>query len=115
MKKLIIAILAFASTQTFAGGWSEWAVPTKIDVERGGGFMIYGSFGNAGGCVSVDKLYVKIDHPQYKVIYATALAAFSGKSRIQAYVHSCESVGWYAAAETTFNIVQPYSALNISN
>ncbi len=114
MKRLIFASMMLMSGIASAGGWSNLAVPTGIDVERGNGFMIYGDFGNAGACTTTNRIYIKIDHPQYNALYATALAAFAGKYKIQAYVQACESVGWYASPSVTFNIINSGSALNIA-
>lgn len=96
-----------------AGGWSNEAVPTRVDIERDSGFMIYGAFGNGGSCVVPDQIYVQRAHPQYKEIYATVLAAFMSGKKVQAYIHECKSVGWYAVPETTFNNLTPSGALNI--
>lgn len=115
MKQLRVLLLLLPVCPAMAGGWSAAGIPTQVDVERSGGFMIYGSFGNAGGCVVADRLYVKSDHPQYKQMYAAALTAFAGKYRITAYVDGCESVTWYSAASTTFNIVSAASVLMISD
>jgi hypothetical protein len=114
MKKILLAALLLFSVPAFAGGWSNGAVPTKIDVQGDGGFMIYGAFGNAGGCVITNQLYIKSNHSQYKQIYAAALAAFAGQYNVSAYVHVCESIGWYAVPSTTFNIVDAGSTLVIS-
>ena len=94
--------------------YSNSAIPTQIDVDRDSGVMIWGSFGNGGSCAISNQLYVKRDHPQYKEIYATALAAMLGKYRIRAYVHGCEPVLWYSAAENTFNVVYSYATLSIA-
>ncbi len=75
--------------------------------------MIFGAFGNPSSCSVSDRLYVKATHPQYDKIYAMALMAYASGKKVFAYSHSCEPVGWYAVAETTFNIVQPYAAFNI--
>jgi hypothetical protein len=115
MKKRILLILLFISTNVFAGAWTDWAVPTQVDIERGNGFMVYGAFGNAGGCTVADKFYVKSDHPQYKEIYSAVLAAFSAKKSVRAYTHSCEAVTWYSVSTTTYNILSLGGTLNIKD
>lgn len=114
MKKWIGIALLCASGAASAAGNTNAAVPTRIDVERGNGFMIYGDFGNPGSCVVADRIFVRINHPQYKELYATALAAFAGKYKLAAYVYGCDSNTWYAVASTTFNIVEPSSALYLT-
>jgi len=67
MKSFILACLVFASSSAFAvGGLSLAAVPTAIDIERSGGFMVYGEFGNVAGCTTSDRMYIQSSHPQYK-------------------------------------------------
>lgn len=75
--------------------------------------MIQGAFSNPGDCTYANQLFVKADHPQYKQLYAAALAAFMGKKKVSAYVHGCETVSWYTAPSNTFNIVHAYSSLAI--
>ncbi len=115
MKLFAFCSLLLASSAALAQGFTAAAVPTRIDVERGDGFHIVGAFGNVGGCTFENQLFIKIDHPQYKQIYAAALAAFAGKYKISAYVHGCETVAWYSGPPNTFNIVHAYSALAISD
>lgn len=114
MKYLLIT-LVLLSPLSYAGGFTQFATPTKIDIERGGGFMVYGAFGNPGGCTVPDRLYVKKDHSQYDKIYATVLAAFMSGKRVQAYAHSCAPVGWYSVESTTYNTLDPWGVLNITN
>ena len=111
--KYCIYLLAFLSVSSFAGSWATPAVPTRIDVERGNGFMIYGQFGNAGNCSIANKVYVKIDHPQYKELYSTVLAAYMAGKRVQPYINSCITASWYVAPSTTFNTLTSGGSLNI--
>jgi hypothetical protein len=115
MKKWIGIALLCASGAASAAGNTNAAVPTRIDVERGNGFMIFGEFGNAGGCTIGNQIYVRISHPQYKELYATALAAFAGKFKLQAYIHGCETVSWYAIPSTTYNIMEPGGAMYLTD
>jgi hypothetical protein len=115
MKVILFGLLLVAGNSAFGAGYSAAAVPTRIDVVRSEGFMIDGAFSNPGACTFADRLFVKSDHPQYKQIYAAALAAFATKRKISAYVHGCETLGWYSGPQNTFNIVHSYSALSISD
>ena len=114
MKYLGVLLVAFSSA-VYGGGWSNAAIPTQIDIERGGGFMVYGSFGNAGGCTVADRIYVLKGHPQYKEIYSAVLAAFTSGKKVQIYVHSCGPVSWYSVSTTTYNFMDSASALMLSN
>jgi len=111
--KYLITLLTFISLSSLAGAWSTPAVPTRIDLERGNGFLIYGKFGNAGGCTIPDKIYVKINHPQYKELYATVLAAYMGGKRVQPYINDCITASWYVHPTTTFNTLTAIGSLNI--
>jgi len=100
------------STNCIAATWSNFAVPTRVDIVRNDGFMIYGDFGNAGECDVANQIFVRIDHPQYDAIYSTALAAIMSKSEIQAFIHACELVQWFSVTKTQ-NTLYPYSGFNI--
>ena len=117
MKKLMIAVLMLQlpGMTAFAAALSNAAVPTRIEVERGEGFTIYGNFGNPGGCTPAyaNMLFVKSSSPHYKEMYSVALAAFAGKYRIFAYVVNCQTITWYANPPDTLNIVDVNSVLNV--
>lgn len=105
----------FASASAFAGGFSVAAVPTKIDIIRGEGIMIAGEFGNPGECSNGNYLFVKASHPDYKQIYAAALAALVSKQKIYGYVHYCVPVLWYSVATSTYNAIDVNGSLAITN
>ena len=117
MKYFTFCVLCFFSCVTFADttGLATSAVPTGIDIDRTGGFMLYGDFGNAGSCTTSNSIYVQSSHPQYNQIYSTALAAFMAGKKVYAYIQSCTSVGWYAGSSTTFNTLTPNSVFYIRN
>lgn len=113
--KQLAGLLLLTASPAFSAGWTQWAVPTRIDVVRSDGFVIYGDFGNPGGCSDSGRLYVKASHSRYKEIYAAALTAFAGKYRVSAYVQNCEPAAWYAGPAYTFNVVDPATVLNIGD
>ena len=115
MKSIFAGIALFVSSGAWAGGYSSTAVPTRIDVVRNDGFMVYGAFANIGGCSNSDQFFVKIDHPQYKQLYAMALTAYLSKQKIIAYIDSCQALGWYSVPTVTFNILSSGSALHITD
>lgn len=113
-RRLVMAmLLQFLAKATLAAAFSSFAVPTLIEVERGGGFTVYGNFGNPGGRTNANMLYIRNDHPQYKEVYAAALAAFAGKYRIRAYVSTCQPVSWYTNSPDTLNIVDANSVVSV--
>lgn len=111
--KYVLASLLLMHGAAYAQGWSQFAVPTQVDIERGNGLMVYGSFGNAGNCTVADRFYVPTGHPQYREIYSAVLAAFTGEKQVQVYIGSCDAVTWYSVAATTYNVLGPGGALNL--
>ena len=114
-KKYFPLSFLIISTQSLAGGFSNFAIPTRIDIDRGNGFMIYGDFGNPGNCTTANRLYVQKTHPQYDQMYAMALTAFTSGKKIQGYSHNCASVSWYTATTTTYNTLADQGTLYITN
>lgn len=112
MKAIAISFLLIFAISTYAGGWSDWAVPTQIDMERGNGIMVYGEFGNPSDCAITNKFYIQKTHPEYDKIYGVVLAAFSAQKELRAYSHKCGAVGWYTATPNAFNFVSD-GAVNI--
>lgn len=105
MKKLIaLAILGF-STAANAGGWTtangHVGNVEFIEIVRAQGFLIKGDFHDAAGCNKGGYLWVDIAHPQYEQVYATALAAFMGGKKINAYASTCTAIGWHGGQYNT--------------
>ena len=98
-----------------AAGWSNWGVPTRIDVERGNGIMIWGDFGNPNGCTVSDAIYVHVSHFQYDRIYAMALTAFTSGKELIFHSNQCDPVTWYSVPSTTYNYVTSSDSVNIRN
>lgn len=117
MKKILLSALLLTSTSTtvLAAGYTNLVVPTRIDVERGEGFAIFGNFGNPGGCTNSNVIFVRSSSPHYKEMYAAALGAFMGKYRIQVYVTACQTITWYTAAPDTMNVADTNSVFNIAD
>ena len=103
------------SSTAFAGEWSSYATPTKINIVRGEGIMVWGYFGNPGSCVTSNTFFVESNHPQYKEIYSAILMVFKDNKKVQTYIHSCAPVEWLTTSSTTWNIMSSNSALNLSN
>lgn len=103
LRLISIIALSLVSVPSYAGAFSNWAVPTRIDLERGNGVLVYGEFGNAGDCVITNKVYIPESHPQYDKAYAMVLAAFTAGKEVVFYIDQCLPVGWYAQASNTFN------------
>lgn len=103
LRLISIFALSLVSVTSFAGAFSNWAVPTRVDLERGNGVMVYGEFGNVGDCVITNRVYIPNSHPEYDNAYAMVLAAFTAGKEVNFYIDQCLSVGWYTQASNTFN------------
>lgn len=115
IRRYLVSILMMAlSSAGFAGAHTSWAVPTQIDLTYAG-IMVYGSFGNAGGCTVADRFFVPINAGQYKEIYATLMTAFSSGKEVSVYIDGCDSVGWYAAPSVTFNYMVSSGIISMRN
>ena len=113
--KLLFLTLLFFSPISFSGSWSTAAVPTGIDIERSHGFMIYGSFGNKGGCTKTDMVFVQKSHPQYSEIYSAVLAAYMSGKKVMPYVNECLTNSWYVTSDQTFNTLTSGGTLKVLN
>jgi len=108
------ALLMALSSTGFAAGNTAWAVPTQIDVTYAG-VMVYGAFGNVGGCSIADRFFMPVNTGQYKEIYATLMLAYSTGKEVSAYVNACDAVNWYAAPSVTFNYMNNAGILYVRN
>jgi hypothetical protein len=115
MKYSLCSLLFLISTDCFAGAWSNWAMPTRLDVVRQDGIMVYGAFGNPAGCTVPNQFFLAYGTAQYSQIYATLLMAFSTGKQVQVYAGSCAPAPWYSVASTTYNTVTTYEAVNVQN
>lgn len=113
-RSLQATLLMALSSTGFAAGSTDFAVPTRIDVTYAG-IMVYGSFGNPGGCSVADRLFIPINTGQYKEIYATLMMAYASGKEVSGYVNVCDSVGWYAAPSVTFNQMVSSGILYVRN
>ena len=106
-----IAVIWFAATLANAGGWSNWATPTQIDLERGNGILVYGAFGNPADCMVENQIYISSAHSDYEKIFGLLLTAQAAQKEVRFYAHKCERVGWYSATADAFNMVTPDGAV----
>ena len=105
----LISILS--STACYAGAYTAWATPTRIDVVTNQGIMVYGAFGNPDGCNYGDQFFVYFSNTQYKEMYAQILTAFSTGKQISVYVTECDPVSWYSGPVATYGALTDSSAI----
>jgi|GEM_PF-4964909 len=98
MKKFVILIVISFSPFVFASDWTAAARPEKVEVIRGQGFQIEGSFGNPSECDSPNSIFVSINHPQYDQLLSVAVSAFMGGKKLRIYSHQCVIYGWHGGS-----------------
>ena len=81
MRKFTLLSSLFLSMPILSGAFSNAAVPTRIDIERGNRLKVYGNFGNPMNCTNEGRFFIQKTHPQYSEIYSTILAAFTANKR----------------------------------
>ncbi len=115
MSALLILIvgLAAAPETRAAGATSLKAVPYRIEVVRGNGFMIFGAFGNEGPtpCTKSNALWIAVSHPQYDQLYSMSLTALTAGLELYGYAHVCKDIGWHSG---TWNEITSSGVLHIS-
>jgi len=62
-------------------------------------------------CGTSNGVWVPKDHAQYTEMLSTALSAFAGQFKLQAYVHNCVSIEWHGG---NWNQLSSSGALYIS-
>ena len=103
-----ILFLLLPATTVEASGWATPGYVEKIEVVRGDGLVVFGSFDNVNGCTATTGFWVKLDHPQYDEIYALMLTAMTTRLRVQPHLRGCEAIGWHGG---TWNVVNGTSAV----
>lgn len=110
---IVAALLSVSVPANAAGGWTNYAVPTKVEIVRNEGFMIFGEFGNPGStpCTSANGVWVARTHSEYTEILSSALAAVAGQLKLRIYAHNCATVSWHG---TDYNQLTSSGAMFIS-
>ncbi|MEO9601263.1 hypothetical protein [Parasphingorhabdus sp.] len=118
MKKLFSAVLGIAamsipSTASAAGGWTNDVIPTKVEIVRNQGFLIFGAFGNLGStpCATGDPVWVANTHSEYTELLSSALTAVAGQLKLRIYAHNCATVSWHG---TDYNQLTSSGAMYVS-
>lgn len=112
MKRFALALLLLASGSVWAN-YANLAMPFSINLVRNEGFMIHGAFGNPAGCTNSDLIFVRADHPNYRLIFDLVMAAKREGQRLLVYITTCQSVPWYASPGSTFNVLEPSGSIGL--
>ncbi len=79
-KKLIFLMLVCMSFNVTAAGYSQWAVPTTVEIVSGG-VLINGDFGDPNSCGKADYIFVKQQSATYESILSMSLSALHAKKK----------------------------------
>jgi hypothetical protein len=79
-----------------AGAYSNWAVPTSVELV-GGGVLIHGQFGDPNNCGKANFIHVSRTDERYDSVLSLALAALMGQKKLRLYSSSCVGVGFHWA------------------
>lgn len=101
---LTAAFLTLATPASAAGGWTNEAVPTKVEIVQDKGILIFGAFGNPGTstCTTGDAVWVAKSHTEYTEVLSSALSAVAAQLKLKFYVHYCATVGWHGTDYNQF-------------
>lgn len=93
--KTILFLLFILSPVVFSGGWTNEATINELEIIRGQGFQMTGTFGNPSQCQHGNSVFVSINHPQYNHILAFAMSAYLSQKKVKIYSHKCIAYGWH--------------------
>ena len=110
--RLCLALVILASSAANAAGYGTWGTVNRVEVVRGQGFVVWGSFGNPNSCTNSNGFWVKIDSTQYDELYSMALTALVSGLQLQPYLRECGTIGWHGG---TWNVVTGSDAVYIGS
>lgn len=93
-KVLVITTLLLTSNSAFSASYSNWAVPTAVEIVSNG-VLIHGAYGDPTSCGKGDYIFVSAADSFYNSIFALALSAVMGKREMQFYSNTCTEVGFH--------------------
>ena len=92
--KLLGIFLILVMSKAYSGDYTNWAVPTHIELVSGG-VLIYGPFGDPNGCGQSDKVFISEADSKFDSALSIALAAHLGGKELRLYSNSCTSVPFH--------------------
>ena len=110
--QLCLAVALLACSTANAAGWGSWGTVNRVEVVRGQGFVVWGSFGNPNTCTNTSGFWVKIDSTQYDELYSMALTALVAGLPLLPYLRDCETLGWHSG---TWNVVTGNDAVYVGS
>ena len=97
MKKyqaLLCIAAMFGASSANAGGYTNGAVPTSVEIVNGG-LLIEGSYGDPANCGVANYVFVSQANSNYKDVVAMAYMAFAAGKQLSFYAGSCGAVTFH--------------------
>ena len=94
---VLIAIFIFSPFSN-AGAYSNWAVPTTVELVKNG-VLIHGAFGDPNGCGKEGFVFVSQTDSSYDSVLSISLAALMAKKELRIYSSKCTGVGFHWPGE----------------
>ena len=88
LRAIFFVLIGLLSLETHSAGYSNWAVPTHVELVSGG-LLVYGEFGNPHGCIEANKFFVSDADTRFQTIVSMSLAALMAKREMQFYGANC--------------------------
>jgi len=97
MKKVIITILiVITSSNIFAAGYSNPAVPEFVELVSGG-VLVKGDFGDPNNCGRSNEFFYLGTEPNFDAVLSILLTALTTKKEIRFYSNTCHQVSFHHA------------------
>lgn len=82
------------STAVHAGAYSNWAVPTSVELV-GRGVLIHGEFGDPNQCGLANLIHVSRTDERYDSVLSMALAALMAQKELRLYSSACVGISFH--------------------
>lgn len=94
MRKTLFALSFIISTNSFAAGYTEWAVPAQIEYVSHG-ILIRGTYGDPHSCGESDWVFIKPtpSNPEiFKTMTSIALTAITASRELRFFTNECVAI-----------------------
>ncbi len=99
MKKIFLSIVLVTVGQiVYAGGYSNWAIPTSVELVSDG-VLIHGNYGDPNECGKPNFVFIKRSDPSFNSVLSMALSALNAKKEMRFYSGRCVEVSFHWAGQ----------------
>lgn len=96
--RIFIFLSTFLGLNAFAGGYSQWAVPTELEYVNDG-ILITGDFGNPNNCAVADKIFIARGNvgndTTFNSLMSIVLTGFTAKKEVRFRSDNCFNVTFH--------------------